>query len=80
MSIGYKAIEREQRKDARLLKQIRLYEISLVSSPTNPLAEVEMVKSLSPEEMAEMAVFGSVFGNFTEEIHMLARRMKERGR
>ncbi len=80
VSIGYKAIEREQRKDARLLKQVRLYEISLVSSPANPLAEVEMVKSLSPEEEAELAVFGSVFGNFTEELHEIARRIKERGR
>ena len=80
VSIGYKATEREQRKDARLLKQIRLYEISICSTPANPLAEIETVKSLSPEEMAELAVFGSVFGNFTEELQMLARRMKERGR
>jgi|GEM_PF-952499 len=49
-SIGYKATEKDRRKEdgARLLKQIRLYEISIVNMPMNPLAAVETVKGVVP--------------------------------
>jgi HK97 family phage prohead protease len=46
LSIGYKATAVDWDKDGnRLLKQIELWETSLVSMPMNPDAEVEHVKS-----------------------------------
>lgn len=49
-SIGYKATQKETRRSdgARLLKQVRLFEISVVNMPMNPLASVENVKGLVP--------------------------------
>lgn len=48
-SIGYKATQKEMRKSdgARLLKEIRLYEISVVGFPMNPQASVEHIKGLT---------------------------------
>lgn len=48
-SIGYKATKKEMRKQdgARLLKEIRLYEISVVNMPMNPQAAVEHIKGLT---------------------------------
>ncbi len=47
MSIGYKTKESERRKDGvRMLKQLRLYEISIVNLAMNPEANVETVKGL----------------------------------
>lgn len=48
MSIGYKAQDTERRKsdNARLLKQVRLFEASFVSLPMNELATVETIKGL----------------------------------
>lgn len=44
-SIGYKATQKAVRKDGvRELKEIRLYEISVVNMPMNPLASVDTVK------------------------------------
>ena len=40
VSIGYKIIEQERRKDARYLKQVQLFEISLTPIPANPQAQV----------------------------------------
>ncbi len=60
MSIGYQVLEKEHRNDARYLKQIRLFEVSVVNTPMNPLAAVETVKSfdrgrldLTLEEVAQ---------------------------
>ena len=49
-SIGYKCTEKEVRKTdgARLLKQIDLYEISVVNLAMNPLATVEHIKGIVP--------------------------------
>lgn len=49
-SIGYRATQKEVRKTdgVRLLKEIRLFEISVVNMPMNPLAGVETVKGLVP--------------------------------
>jgi HK97 family phage prohead protease len=54
MSIGYRALETEKRKEdgARLLKRIRLFECSFVSMPMNPQAGVETIKTMSSEELA----------------------------
>jgi HK97 family phage prohead protease len=55
MSIGYKPLLTERRKEdnARLLKEIRLYECSFVSLPMNPAAGVETVKA---DEMLDVDV------------------------
>lgn len=47
-SIGYRATEKETRKSdgVRLLKQVRLWEISVVNLPMNQLAGVDTVKGL----------------------------------
>lgn len=49
-SIGYKCTDKETRKTdgARLLKQIDLYEISVVNLAMNPLATVEHIKGIVP--------------------------------
>ena len=51
MTIGYQVLEKEQRNDARYLKQIRLFEVSVVNTPMNPLAAVETVKGFDPARL-----------------------------
>jgi uncharacterized protein len=55
MSIGYRALETEKRKEdnGRLLKRIRLYECSFVSMPMNPQAGVETIKDMTPSQLAD---------------------------
>lgn len=55
MSIGYRAIDTERRKEdnVRLLKTIRLYECSFVSMPMHPEAGVETIKDMTPSQLAE---------------------------
>lgn len=50
MSIGYKRMDSEKRKDdgARLLKEVRLYECSFVSLPMHPDAGLESIKGFVP--------------------------------
>lgn len=50
MSIGYKTARSERRKSdgARMLRQLKLYEISLVNLPMNPLASIDRVKGFVP--------------------------------
>jgi uncharacterized protein len=77
MSIGYKVIEREQRGDTRYLKSIRLYEVSVVNQPMNPLAEIETVKSFDPGELdAYRDTYGAFLKGFAEELQELNRRIK----
>lgn len=46
LSIGYQTLEADWTdEDTRLIKQVRLWEVSAVSLPMNPLAQVEHVKS-----------------------------------
>lgn len=45
MSIGYKAVTKKIEEGVRHLKEIRLYEGSLVTFPMNPLAQVTAVKA-----------------------------------
>jgi HK97 family phage prohead protease len=53
MSIGYKTIDSERRADGvRLLKEVRLYEVSFVNFAMNEAAGVEVVKDLSMTELA----------------------------
>lgn len=50
VSIGYKALEKDRRREdgARLLKRLKLIEISIVNSAMNPLAELTGIKGLVP--------------------------------
>jgi uncharacterized protein len=45
LSIGYDAVVKEMKNGTRHLKEIKLYEVSLVTFPMNPLATVTSVKS-----------------------------------
>ena len=56
MSIGYrvKSDAYDGRRRARLLKEVDLLEVSLVSFPMNEAARVTAVKSLQPEEIREI--------------------------
>jgi HK97 family phage prohead protease len=49
LSIGYDAVKSSPRDDGgRNLHEVRLHEVSLVTLPMNPLAEVSSVKALLP--------------------------------
>lgn len=56
MSIGYrvKSDAYDGRRRARLLKEVDLLEVSLVSFPMNEAARVTAVKALQPEEIREI--------------------------
>ena len=70
MSIGYQVLEKEQRSDARYLKQIRLYEVSVVNTPMNPLAAVESVKGFDPSKL------DATLEAAAEEMQRLARMVR----
>ena len=78
MSIGYKVIEKEQRKEARYLKQIHLYEVSVVNCPMNPLAEIESVKSFDPDQLDVVERALEEFEEVTREMRSLACRVRGR--
>lgn len=46
MSIGYRVLDSEMSSKGRLLKELYLYECSIVNIPCNPMAMVSSVKSL----------------------------------
>lgn len=56
MSIGYRTVDSEydRQRDARLLKQLDLHEISLVAFPMNPMAEITTVKGAIEFDNREM--------------------------
>ena len=74
MSIGYKAIEKEQRGSLRYLKQIRLIEVSVVNAPMNPLAEIETVKGLDLDPTSSL---GRELAEATREMQRLTRRIRQ---
>ena len=47
MSIGFETLQSSMDGDTRLLKELRLWEISVVTFPMNESAQIESVKSLS---------------------------------
>jgi HK97 family phage prohead protease len=53
LSIGYNVKEDEFTKDARLLKRLDLYEVSLVSVPANQEAQVVGIKAEAPEALED---------------------------
>ena len=48
MSIGYDPVVREFQEEVRILKEVKLYEVSLTPWPMNDLAQVTDVKSIGP--------------------------------
>lgn len=51
LSIGYNVLQASRHKGHRLLEEVRLFEISLVTFPANPGARVLMVKRETPDEI-----------------------------
>lgn len=51
LSIGYEVLQDEYVEEGRLLKDVKLYEISLVTVPANQAATVTGAKSLLPDGM-----------------------------
>lgn len=51
LSIGYEVLQDEYVTEGRLLKEIKLYEVSLVTVPANMAASVTGAKSLLPDGM-----------------------------
>jgi HK97 family phage prohead protease len=48
MSIGFEVLDMDRMKSSNLIKQVNLYEVSLVTFPANPMATVSSVKSVVP--------------------------------
>lgn len=72
MSIGYTAKESEWEGNIRKLKEVKLYEVSLVTFPANELATVTSVKS-RPETIREFeAKLRDSFGFSREEASRIA--------
>lgn len=67
LSIGYEVLQDEYVDEGRLLKEIKLYEVSLVTVPANPMAGVTASKGLTLEDN-----FDAVLAANSE----LARRLK----
>jgi uncharacterized protein len=54
MSIGYQTIDADYKDDGvRLLKQVKLHEVSIVSMAMNPLAQVESLKAARLSQSGE---------------------------
>lgn len=45
LSIGYRTVDQEWRDEVRIIKEAELWEVSVVTFPMNPLAQVAHVKS-----------------------------------
>lgn len=54
LSIGYKSIQETFQGQVRLLKEVALREVSLVTFPANTLAVVTTVKAMSDEQLGEL--------------------------
>lgn len=55
LSIGYDVVTEKMEKGIRILKEIKLWETSLVTFPMNELALVDHVKGMNDQELAELA-------------------------
>ena len=55
MSIGYNTVEHVMEAGVRLLQKLKLWEISLVTIPMNPLAEVTGIKAAVPYQDLPLA-------------------------
>lgn len=68
LSIGFETLQDEfdKDKDARVIKEVRLWEISLVTFPANPKARVEDVKEMDSRLKSAL-----------QKIHVLESRLKD---
>jgi hypothetical protein len=83
MSIGYEPIvsdfSKYDGKTVRNLRELKLYEISLVTFPASPLAGVTALKDADPEPQAEQAAPGEGDGpEETKAGRIIAKRNAER--
>lgn len=76
LSIGYEVLADEYTDEGRLLKEIKLYEVSLVTVPANPLASVTGVKGLALTDHSE-TVLAAVNELTTRLVGLRDLRMKE---
>lgn len=70
LSIGYDTVvsEYDKERDIRTLKEVRLWEVSLVTFPMNPEAQVTNVKAISSEMEAAVEMFAEAVKKFEVEI------------
>jgi HK97 family phage prohead protease len=81
MSIGYITRECEYDNQLRMLKEVDLIEVSLVSEPANPLAQVTSVKCLqamnAAKSMAEVEKILAEYGLSQNESKAVISKVKE---
>lgn len=76
LSIGYEVLQDEYVDEGRLLKEVKLYEVSLVTVPANPLASVTASKGM-PLAAQSDAVLAAV-KDYTDRLaELYALRAKE---
>lgn len=83
LSIGYEVLRDEYTDEGRILKEIKLFEVSLVTVPANPLASVTGAKHLPPEGGPLSAFADAVeaaYRAFTQEARALEGRRAKEGR
>jgi HK97 family phage prohead protease len=76
LSIGYEVKRDEYVEEGRLLKEIKLYEWSIVAIPANPEARVSYAKSLQEEHDQLLARLASYTGRY----HTLTELRAKEGR
>ncbi|MDT8071201.1 MAG: HK97 family phage prohead protease [Terriglobia bacterium] len=67
LSIGYDVIRQNAKDGKRFLKELRLFEVSLVTFPANPLATVTAVKS-EDAEIAELSAIGGALYRLSRKV------------
>jgi len=78
LSIGYEVLQDEYVDEGRLLKEIKLYEVSLVTVPANPLASVTASKRLPLADQSD-AVLAAV-KDYTDRLITLRDLRAKEGR
>jgi uncharacterized protein len=78
MSIGYRTLQSERRKEdgVRLLKELRLYECSFVSMPMHPEAGLEVIKA-DETTPKEVKAFLASMADLTAAITEIAEAKRE---
>jgi hypothetical protein len=75
LSIGFDAIKKEFDKEIRILKEIRLWEVSLVTFPANPMAQVTAVKNVE-DILAQVMAFEAKDGLTDEQKDTVSKTIK----
>ena len=78
LSIGYQVLADEYTDEGRLLKEIKLYEVSLVTVPANPMASVTSSKRMPLADQSD-AVLAAV-KDYTDRLHALHDLRAKEGR